>query len=128
MLNITERAGGLTPNTAKELTYKVIGKYGCEDYEGSWGDTPLAYSKTMPQGQLTQDSSVNPVGNLKTDVNEPTGQHMKRQDNKMVVTEGERCSSSTIRFRKPLFSDGDIVPVMLEICKALMGYRQKAGE
>ncbi len=127
MLNITERAGGLTPNTAKELTYKVIGKYGCEDYEGSWGDTPLAYSKTMPQGQLTQDSSVNPVGNLKTDVNEPTGQHMKRQDNKMVVTEGEMQQLDN-QIQKAAFSDGDIVPVMLEICKALMGYRQKAGE
>ena len=127
MLNITERAGGLTPNTAKELTYKVIGKDGCEDYEGSWGDTPLAYSKTMPQGQLTQDSSVNPVGNLKTDVNEPTGQHMKRQDNKMVVTEGEMQQLDN-QIQKAAFSDGDIVPVMLEIRKALMGYRQKAGE
>ena len=127
MLNITERAGGLTPNTAKERTYKVIGKDGCAYCAGGCEGTHLADSKTKPQGQLTQDSSVSPVGNLKTDVNEPTGQHMKRQDNKMVVTEGEMQQLDN-QIQKAAFSDGDIVPVMLEIRKALMGYRQKAGE
>lgn len=32
ILNITERAGGLTPNLAKEYTYEVLGKDGCADY------------------------------------------------------------------------------------------------
>ncbi len=52
---------------------------------------------------------------------------MKRQDNKMVVTEGEMQQLDN-QIQKAAFSDGDIVPVMLEIRKALMGYRQKAGE
>lgn len=51
VLNITERAGGLTPNKAKELTYKVFGETS-ENFEGDWGDTPLAYSKAQqPQQQ-----------------------------------------------------------------------------
>lgn len=46
ILNITERAGGLTPNKAKEITYKLFNDP-MENYEGDWGDTPLAYSKTQ---------------------------------------------------------------------------------
>lgn len=58
MLNITERAGGLTPNTAKELTYEVLGKDGCEDYNGDWGDIPLAYARTLPQSQQPDFGAV----------------------------------------------------------------------
>lgn len=50
ILNITERAGGLTPNKAKEITHTLLGD-NFEPYEGDWGDTPLAYSK------LTQTSA-----------------------------------------------------------------------
>lgn len=46
ILNITERAGGLTPNKAKEITYSIMGD-SFEPYEGDWGDTPLAFSKTQ---------------------------------------------------------------------------------
>ena len=61
ILNITERAGGLTPNKAKEITYAVMGD-SAEPYDGEWGDVPLAYSKTqgataglgLPQGIGTQ--------------------------------------------------------------------------
>lgn len=126
MLNVTERAGGLTPNTAKELTYKVLGKDGCEDYEGDWGDVPLAYTKTTSQGQPAQDSGANMVGKPKTGMNEPIGQDMKRQDNQTVVTAGEMQQLDD-QIRKASASDGDIVPVMLEIRKALMGYRRKEG-
>jgi len=127
MLNVTERAGGLTPNNAKELTYKVLGKDGCEDYEGDWGDTPLAYSKTLSQGQLTQDLGINTVGNTKTGINAPTGQNTKTQGYNTVVTEGEMQQLDT-QIQKAALNDEDIVPVLLEIRKALMGYKQKAGE
>lgn len=46
ILNITERAGGLTPNKAKEITYKIIGE-SAEKYEGDWGDTPIQYLKAV---------------------------------------------------------------------------------
>jgi hypothetical protein len=44
ILNVTERAGGLTPNRAKELSYRIFGEI-AENYEGDWGDVPLAYTK-----------------------------------------------------------------------------------
>lgn len=55
ILNITERAGGITPNIAKGLTYKTLGKEGPEDYDGDWGDIPLQYLKSMPQQAQPQN-------------------------------------------------------------------------
>ena len=46
ILNITERAGGLTPNKAKEITYKILGETS-DDYEDEWGDTPLQYLRSQ---------------------------------------------------------------------------------
>lgn len=45
MLAITERAGGVTPNMAKEISYRTMGLKGEENYQGDWGDTPLALNK-----------------------------------------------------------------------------------
>ena len=56
ILNITERAGGLTPNLAKEITYNTLGKDGCEDYEGDWGDTPLQYVKASSEKQMEESN------------------------------------------------------------------------
>ena len=54
ILNITERAGGLTPILAKEVTYNTLGKDGCEDYEGDWGDIPLQYVKASTEKQMEE--------------------------------------------------------------------------
>lgn len=44
ILNIVERAGGLTPNKAKEVGYTTLGD-NYEPFEGEWADVPLAYAK-----------------------------------------------------------------------------------
>jgi capsid portal protein len=44
ILNITERAGGLTPNKAKEITYSIMGETS-EDYPEEWGNIPIALLK-----------------------------------------------------------------------------------
>lgn len=54
ILNITERAGGLTPNIAKQITLSTIGK-DSKDYTEEWGDTPLAVSKNSAQSANTPD-------------------------------------------------------------------------
>jgi capsid portal protein len=54
ILNITERAGGLTPNKAKEITYDLLGEKSV-NFDGEWGETPLAYAK------LGQSGSAVPV-------------------------------------------------------------------
>lgn len=52
ILGITERAGGLTPNKAKEVTYKFLGdEY--EDYPDEWGNIPIALA--------SQQSSASPA-------------------------------------------------------------------
>lgn len=127
ILNVTERAGGLTPNMAKEYTYEVLGKDGCEDYPGEWGDVPLAYSKTVSQIQLQQDLNGAAGENLQTVKNKPTGQDTVPQGNKPVVTEKEMRQLDD-QIQKAALSDGDLVPVLKEIRKALAEYRMKAGE
>ncbi len=126
MLNITERAGGLTPNTAKSLTYEVLGKDGCEDYEGEWGDIPLAYTKTLSQSQQA-GLAAEPLGSLSAQTNEPTGQKREPQRQKRVVTD-EEIEQLDGQIQKAAVSDADIIPIMLEIRKALKGYREKEGE
>lgn len=49
ILNITERAGGLPANVAKDLTYKTLGLQQAEPYPSEWGDMPLAYLTKQPQ-------------------------------------------------------------------------------
>ena len=126
MLNITERAGGLTPNTAKELTYEVLGKDGCEDYKGDWGDVPLAYARTLPQSQQA-DSGADPWGNPPAQPKWPGAPERGTQKAKKVVTDGEMDQLDG-QIQKAAAGDGDIVPIMLEIRKALKGYQEKEGE
>lgn len=57
ILNICERAGGLTPNKAKQIALSSIGEVS-EDYEGEWGNTPLAYSKIAPTEETANTLTV----------------------------------------------------------------------
>lgn len=101
ILNVTERAGGMTPNVAKELTYKTLGKDGCEDYEGEWGDVPIQYARTQQSAmQATMQSTSQPV----------TEDTLKQLDGKIEQA-----------------ADEDVVAVMKQIRKALVEY-QKDGE
>lgn len=44
ILQVCNSAGGLTPNKAKQIVYEAIGEVS-EDYDGEWGEIPIAYSK-----------------------------------------------------------------------------------
>lgn len=46
ILTVTERAGGLTPNKAKEIAMNAMGEIS-EDYTEAWGNVPLALLKIM---------------------------------------------------------------------------------
>ena len=101
ILNVTERAGGMTPNVAKELTYKTLGKDGCEDYEGEWGDVPIQYARTQQSAmQATMQPTSQPV----------TEDTLKQLDGKIEQE-----------------ADEEVVAVMKQIRKALVEY-QKDGE
>lgn len=53
ILAVCSAAGGLTPNKSKEILYKQLGETS-EDYEGEWGDIPLAYAKTQSNSNNVQ--------------------------------------------------------------------------
>ena len=57
ILNICERAGGLTPNKAKQIALSSIGEVS-EDYEDDWGNMPLAYTKIAPANDLQNTLTV----------------------------------------------------------------------
>ena len=127
ILNITERAGGLTPNLAKEYTYEVLGKDGCADYDGEWGNVPLAYSRTVTQSQLQANLGVGAGEQPQTTGNEPTGQNTKPQGNEKTVTE-EELAILDGQIKKAELNDAELVPIMKEIRNALGAYREKAGD
>jgi PBSX family phage portal protein len=123
ILNITERAGGLTPNVAKEYTYEVMGKDGAEDYEGDWGDIPLAYSKTLSQSQQ-QDLGVNQLGNTQPVETPAEDENTKPQkQNKAGVTNGEMEQiDEQIEKASRTGEDEELLAVMKSIRSALSAY------
>ncbi|MCD7805701.1 MAG: phage portal protein [Oscillospiraceae bacterium] len=46
ILTVCNNAGGLTPNKAKSILYEAMGET-AENYEGDWGDVPLAYASKV---------------------------------------------------------------------------------
>jgi len=54
ILNITERAGGLTPNVAKDLTYKTLGRDVAEPYPEEWGDIPIQLTRAQNTGSVNR--------------------------------------------------------------------------
>lgn len=126
ILNITERAGGITPNVAKEYTYKVLGKDGCEDYPGDWGDIPLAYSRNASQGRLQQDFNDGALRNMKSQKNTNIGQisdSIGQDDNAGVITDQEIKQINEI-IQKASVNDAMLVPILKEIRSALIEYRE----
>lgn len=94
ILNVTERAGGMTPNVAKELTYKTLGKDGCEDYDGDWGDIPIQYSRILQTQQLPPAEPIT--------------------DNTFKQLDGQIEQAT----------DDEVVSVMKQIRKALVEYQK----
>ena len=50
ILTVTEKAGGLTPNKARSIVAEALGEK-AENYEGDWGDTPIAMQNFLSQQQ-----------------------------------------------------------------------------
>ena len=53
ILNICERAGGLTPNKSKQVAAEALGEK-TDNYEGEWGDIPIAVLGKLPQAQQAE--------------------------------------------------------------------------
>lgn len=56
-LTIAERAGGVTPNIAKEFALQVLGKIS-EDYQEEWGDVPVAVQRVVSMAKPKVDEAI----------------------------------------------------------------------
>ena len=72
ILNIVERAGGLTPNEAHRLAGTMVGDT-AEDFDGDWADIPLAVQKVLndkAESQASETPSVTPTPDVMQQVDE----------------------------------------------------------
>jgi PBSX family phage portal protein len=60
ILTVTEKAGGLPPNKAKQIAYEAIGE-SSEDYPEEWGDIPLVVAQQLNAKEQQASLSVDPV-------------------------------------------------------------------
>jgi len=66
LLNVAVRAGGVTPNKAKEIAYKAMGAKS-EDFEGDWGDIPLEVRKLALGAQAAMGKMPAAITDLPSD-------------------------------------------------------------
>lgn len=78
ILSVCQRAGGLTPNKAKEIIYNAYGQIS-EDYEGDWGNIPIGVN-TEPQGQDFFD-----ISQLTADLNKQIQKAAASHDDAVVA-------------------------------------------
>lgn len=72
LLTVTNNAGGITPNMAKEVICEALGKT-CEPYEGEWADEPIAVGKNKATAS---------AGNMNGIMAQLSGQIEKAQKNR----------------------------------------------
>ena len=77
ILTVANNAGGLTPNDAREILYKMLGETS-EEYPEDWGNTPIAIAKN----QQTLDAAV---GNLMTQINGQIEKARAKGDSEEIV-------------------------------------------
>jgi len=98
ILSICERAGGLSPNKAKEIAYNALGET-AEAYPGEWGEIPVAYLR----------SSVAIAGKLKgLDTTESVTEELAAQIEKATKS-GDRDIAAIMKEVRSLLLDvGDM--------------------
>lgn len=55
ILTVTEKAGGLPPNKAKQVAYEALGET-ADDYDGEWGEIPLAVQQQQAQAEAAKNN------------------------------------------------------------------------
>lgn len=127
ILNVTERAGGVSPNVAKELTYKVLGKDDEEDYNGDWGDIPLAYTKALTQSQQSS-FGPNSVVSTKTEEKPSDGQNREPQGQQGGISDKEvEQVDEQIQKAESVGESEQLLGVMKSIRRALTEYKREGG-
>lgn len=129
ILSITERAGGLPPNKAKQIAYNAIGE-DSDDYEGEWGDIPLVVSAQLnakEQAELQRQMQSEQM-NSRTESGTDPGQQ-KTQNPKQGTT-APNIDDTTMgqlnnQIKKAEMNDEpeELVAVMKEVRRLLIDMR-----
>lgn len=78
LLSVCSHAGGLTPNFAKEIVYNAYGRVS-EDYEGDWGNIPIAVSSQQ------QNSSQIDISQLTRQIDKQISKAVSGGSNEIVA-------------------------------------------
>lgn len=71
ILTVGNNAGGLTPNKAKEVIYRILGETS-EDFEEEWGNIPMAVYKNNSAGNINMQ---NVASQLQKQIEKAAGSH-----------------------------------------------------
>lgn len=121
MLTVCNNAGGITPNLAKEITYNVLGKDGCEDYEGDWGDIPLSIQNAQHAAEQDERVSLRTNDKKQESPQEDEKQAQKKQPNKPTEYEMKQLDGQIQKAEDNV--NDEVVAVMKEIRKMLAEMR-----
>lgn len=140
ILNVTERAGGMTLNDARRITLDTIGLE-AEDYPDSFnmndiGNVPLALIKSMSAMANYGDNTQNEHGNpLSTEGNKPMNGEISEKakdidlnlkENQSIITVDEQLQGQIEK--AALNKDDEIVAVMKEVRKILKKLESDSDE
>ena len=104
LLNISVRAGGVTPNKAKELTYQAMGGT-AEDFDGEWGEVPLEARKLTLGAQAAM--GLMPKGMLYAPEDDKINEQLERQIEKAALNKDEEIAVVLKEIRGLLRNGGD---------------------
>jgi len=104
ILNIVERAGGLTPNEAHRLAGTMVGDT-AEDFTGEWADVPLAVQKVINANNAAQTPET-PATTPEATESKVTPEVMEQVDER--VEDAEQTGNA------------ELIAVMRQVRKALV--------
>lgn len=83
VLSVCSRAGGLTPNKAKEIIYNAYGQTS-ENYEGDWGDIPLAISQSGSEAKTDEEPEID-IDRISLSLEKQIAKAAKNHDDAVVA-------------------------------------------
>lgn len=113
LLVIAEKAGGLTPNKAKQIAYDAIGEKS-DDYDGDWGDTPLAVYQMQANQQMAEAQVQNAGADDQTRRTAPEGGD---------IDDAAEQLDKQIKKATEVHEDAEVVSVMKAVKELLEGMK-----
>lgn len=129
ILSITERAGGLPPNKAKQIAYNAIGE-DSDDYEGEWGDIPLVVSAQLNAKEQVELQRQMQSEQMKSRTESGTDPGQQKTQNPKQGTTAPNIDDTTMgqlnnQIKKAEMNDEpeELVAVMKEVRRLLIDMR-----